>query len=58
MGLRRKVPIFSDINFAYSRIFVQLDVRDPAAVAKAIDQIEAELGLPNVVINNAAGTDI
>jgi len=37
---------------------VQLDVRDPAAVAKAIDQIEAELGLPNVVINNAAGNFI
>jgi NAD(P)-dependent dehydrogenase (short-subunit alcohol dehydrogenase family) len=33
-------------------------VRDPAAVAAAVDQIEAQLGLPNVVIHNAAGTAV
>merc|ERR1719189_50716 len=28
---------------------VQLDIRDPAAVGKAVDKIETELGLPSVV---------
>lgn len=37
---------------------VQLDVRDPAAVTAAVDQIEAQLGLPNIVIHNAAGNFI
>ena len=37
---------------------VQLDIRDPAAVGKAVDQIETELGLPNVVVHNAAGNFI
>jgi len=34
---------------------VQLDIRDPAAVKLAVDKIEEELGLPTVVIHNAAG---
>ena len=34
---------------------VQLDIRDPEAVKRAVDQVEQELGLPNVVIHNAAG---
>ena len=34
---------------------VQLDIRDPAAVAEAVDKIEETLGLPSVVIHNAAG---
>ena len=37
---------------------VQLDIRDPAAVGKAVDQIESELGLPSVVVHNAAGNFI
>ena len=34
---------------------VQMDVRDPEAVSKALDECEKEFGLPNAVINNAAG---
>lgn len=37
---------------------VQLDIRDPAAVTKAVDTIEAQLGLPTVVVHNAAGNFI
>ena len=37
---------------------VQGDVRDPAAVSSALDAVEAELGLPHIVINNAAGNFI
>ncbi|KAM4580116.1 2,4-dienoyl-CoA reductase [(3E)-enoyl-CoA-producing], mitochondrial [Odontesthes bonariensis] len=34
---------------------VQCDVRDPKAVAHCVDQIESLTGLPDVIINNAAG---
>jgi NAD(P)-dependent dehydrogenase (short-subunit alcohol dehydrogenase family) len=34
---------------------VGADVRKPEAVAAAFDRIEAELGLPDVLLNNAAG---
>jgi len=37
---------------------LQLDIRDPAAVAAAVDKIETDLGLPNIVIHNAAGNFI
>jgi len=37
---------------------LQLDIRDPAAVKQAVDKVEAELGLPTVVIHNAAGNFI
>jgi len=37
---------------------LQLDVRDPAAIKEMVDKIELELGLPNVVIHNAAGNFI
>ncbi|XP_064460420.1 2,4-dienoyl-CoA reductase [(3E)-enoyl-CoA-producing], mitochondrial-like [Ornithodoros turicata] len=37
---------------------VAADVRDPAAIAAAVDRCEQELGLPNIVINNAAGNFI
>ncbi len=35
---------------------VQLDIRDPAAVAEAVDKIEEKLGLPSLVVHNAAGS--
>ncbi|XP_041650435.1 2,4-dienoyl-CoA reductase, mitochondrial [Cheilinus undulatus] len=34
---------------------VQCDVRDPHAVANCVDQMETLTGLPDVIINNAAG---
>lgn len=34
------------------------DVRDPAAVKTAIDLVEKELGLPTIIVNNAAGNFI
>uniref|UniRef100_A0A3P9HY70 2,4-dienoyl CoA reductase 1, mitochondrial n=1 Tax=Oryzias latipes TaxID=8090 RepID=A0A3P9HY70_ORYLA len=34
---------------------VQCDVRDPQAVSHCVDQMEALTGLPDVIINNAAG---
>ena len=34
---------------------VACDIRDPAAVASAFDAVEGELGLPGVLVNNAAG---
>ncbi|XP_064109104.1 2,4-dienoyl-CoA reductase [(3E)-enoyl-CoA-producing], mitochondrial-like isoform X1 [Macrobrachium nipponense] len=37
---------------------VQMDIRDPAAVASAFDACESKFGLPSVVINNAAGNFI
>ncbi|HEX7094309.1 MAG TPA: SDR family oxidoreductase [Acidimicrobiales bacterium] len=33
---------------------VQCDIRDPEAIAAAFDAIEAELGRPSVLVNNAA----
>lgn len=37
---------------------VAADVRDPAAVSAAVDECIAVCGLPNIVINNAAGNFI
>jgi NAD(P)-dependent dehydrogenase (short-subunit alcohol dehydrogenase family) len=34
---------------------VQCDVRSPEAIADAFDAVETEIGLPGVLINNAAG---
>lgn len=36
-------------------IAVACDIRDPQAVARAFDQVTSELGLPDHVVNNAAG---
>lgn len=35
-----------------------VDVRDPDAIAAALDKLEADAGTPDVVINNAAGNFI
>ncbi|XP_023233372.1 2,4-dienoyl-CoA reductase, mitochondrial-like isoform X3 [Centruroides sculpturatus] len=37
---------------------ISADVRDPEAVKLAIDRCESELGLPDIIINNAAGNFI
>ena len=37
---------------------VQLDVRDPDSVTSAFDSCESKFGVPNVIINNAAGNFI
>ncbi|KAK8401423.1 hypothetical protein O3P69_002890 [Scylla paramamosain] len=37
---------------------VQMDIRDPSAVAAALDACEAKFGLPTIIINNAAGNFI
>ena len=37
---------------------IQLDVRDPVSVKNAVDTCESEFGLPNIIINNAAGNFI
>jgi len=37
---------------------VQLDIRNPEAVKEAVDKIEGEIGLPTVVVHNAAGNFI
>uniref|UniRef100_H3CKR1 2,4-dienoyl CoA reductase 1, mitochondrial n=1 Tax=Tetraodon nigroviridis TaxID=99883 RepID=H3CKR1_TETNG len=37
---------------------LQCDVRDPEAVCRCVDQMEALTGLPDVIINNAAGNFI
>ncbi|XP_045626307.2 2,4-dienoyl-CoA reductase [(3E)-enoyl-CoA-producing], mitochondrial isoform X1 [Procambarus clarkii] len=37
---------------------VQMDVRDPVSVATALDACESKFGVPNIIINNAAGNFI
>merc|ERR1712029_1218818 len=37
---------------------LQCDVRDPEAIRKAVDSCVEEFGIPNVVVNNAAGNFI
>ncbi|XP_076322424.1 2,4-dienoyl-CoA reductase [(3E)-enoyl-CoA-producing], mitochondrial-like [Tachypleus tridentatus] len=37
---------------------IAADVRDPEAVKKAVDDCESKLGLPSIIINNAAGNFI
>merc|ERR1719422_2853339 len=60
----RRLPVLesaaSEIKAATggSVLPVQLDIRDPEAVKAAVDKIERELGLPTVVVNNAAGNFI
>ena len=44
-------------HFLFQVLAVQADVRDPAAIKAAADECVA-FGLPNIVINNAAGNFI
>ena len=44
--------------YFFKVLAVQGDVRDPEGVKAALDKVETELGLPNIVINNAAGNFI
>ena len=37
---------------------IAADVRDPTAISKAVDQAREQVGLPDIVINNAAGNFI
>ena len=37
---------------------ISCDIRNPDAISEALDKIEAEWSLPNVVVNNAAGNFI
>ncbi len=34
------------------------DIRDPEAVKSAIDKVEKDIGLPTLIVNNAAGNFI
>lgn len=50
------LPLFFTL---YLQVFYQAaDVRDPASIATALSVCEKELGLPHVVVNNAAGNFI
>ena len=44
--------------FTHKVLPIKMDVRDPEAVKAAVDQLEQAHGLPNIVINNAAGNFI
>lgn len=45
--------------FKHLKVFpVQMDVRDPEAVKNAVDICVEKFGLPDIVINNAAGNFI
>lgn len=37
---------------------IAADVRDPASIKKAVDECVAKFGLPNIIVNNAAGNFI
>jgi len=60
----RRLPVLEEAAKEISAVSggvvlpVQLDIRDPKAVTEAVDKVEAELGLPSVVIHNAAGNFI
>ena len=50
-----------DISYIYILLQVlpvQGDIRVPEEVSTALDKVELELGLPNIIINNAAGNFI
>jgi 2,4-dienoyl-CoA reductase [(3E)-enoyl-CoA-producing], mitochondrial len=60
----RKLPVLqktaTEINSRTGNVVlpVQVDVRDAASVKQAVDQCENQLGLPNIIVNNAAGNFI
>lgn len=64
--LREQFLLMIYLWFEFSRRYlkkiqvlaVAADVRDPESVKAAVDKCESEFGLPNIVINNAAGNFI
>lgn len=46
---------YKHFSINYQVLPVQLDVRNHEGVKEAVDEVVAKLGLPNIVINNAAG---
>ncbi|KAK2703927.1 2,4-dienoyl-CoA reductase [(3E)-enoyl-CoA-producing], mitochondrial-like isoform X2 [Artemia franciscana] len=60
----RKLPVLEETAKEISivtgnEVFpVQVDIRDPVAVKSAVDMCVSKFGLPNIVINNAAGNFI
>ena len=51
-----RVPIIPDHDLVSLQVLpVSADVRDPAQVKTAVDLCVSEWGLPDIVINNAAG---
>lgn len=51
---RREEPL-REVAGATGGVFAPCDVRDPAAVDAALARIEEEAGLPDILVNNAAG---
>ena len=60
----RRLPVLEDTaNEIFEKtgnkvLPLQCDVRDPNIVKETVDIVEKELGLPSVVVNNAAGNFI
>lgn len=50
----REVGVASVRELGVDAIGVACDIRDPSSVSAAFDETEAELGLPDVLVNNAA----
>lgn len=51
---RREEPL-REVAASTNGVAAPCDVRDPAAVASALDKIVGEAGLPDILVNNAAG---
>jgi NAD(P)-dependent dehydrogenase (short-subunit alcohol dehydrogenase family) len=51
---RREEPL-REVARVTGGVFATCDVRDPAAVEAAISRIESDAGLPDILVNNAAG---
>lgn len=60
----RRLPVLETTASEISKqtgnpvLAVQMDIRDPSAVAAAFDSCESKFGLPSIVVNNAAGNFI
>ena len=62
--LKRRLPVLEATAAEITAITknpvlpISCDIRNPDAISEALDKIEAEWSLPNVVVNNAAGNFI